>query len=53
LNSANIEKIAAEERREYMKKWRAANKDKVSKHNREYWSRRAKKRLAKDQSNEE
>ena len=28
-------------KREYMRKWRAANKDKVAANNRRYWERRA------------
>ena len=30
-----------EYKREYMRKWRAANKDKVSENNRRYWERKA------------
>ena len=41
----NIEQLATEERREYFKKWRAENKDKVKKHSAAYWKRRAEKRL--------
>lgn len=46
-----IEQLAAEERREYFRQWRAANKDKVKKHNATYWQRRAEKKL-KEQGGE-
>ena len=41
-----IDETIAEERREYFRKWRAANKEKVKKHNADYWRRRAEKKLA-------
>jgi hypothetical protein len=41
----SIEQLAAEERREYFRQWRAANKDKVKRHNQAYWQRRAEKKL--------
>jgi hypothetical protein len=37
---------AAELRREYYRKWRAQNPDKVKKYNSEYWRRKAAKREA-------
>ena len=40
-----IEELAAKERKEYFRLWRAANKDKVKKHNATYWQRRAEKKL--------
>ena len=46
-----IEQLATEEKREYFKLWRAANKDKVKKHNTTYWQRRAEKKL-KEQGGE-
>ena len=39
-NSQNTNK-AAEARRAYYKRWRAANKDKVKQYNETYWQRRA------------
>lgn len=33
---------AAEVRKEYFREWRAKNKDKVKKHNQNYWERKAK-----------
>lgn len=41
----SIDELAAEGRREYYRKWRAANKDKVKIHNSNYWKRKAEKRL--------
>ena len=44
---------AAAERRDYHRRWRAKNPDKVRIHNATYWERRAEKRLAaQEQSNE-
>lgn len=39
-----IEQKAAEARREYQRKWRAANKDKVRANNQRYWQRVAAKK---------
>lgn len=39
-NSQNTNK-AAEARRAYYKRWRAANKDKVKQYNETYWQRKA------------
>lgn len=41
-----LEERAAEERREYYRKWRAKNKDKVRENNRRYWERRVAKKAA-------
>lgn len=41
MSMKNLEQLAADERREYMRKWRAANREKVKKHNADYWRRRA------------
>jgi len=43
--STRIEEMARMERLAYFKAWRAANRDKVAKHNKNYWQRRAEKRL--------
>lgn len=40
-----IEQLANEERKAYFTAWRSANKDKVKKHNANYWTRKAEKRL--------
>ena len=40
-----IDDLATEIRREYYRKWRAANKDKVRQHNANYWRRQAEKRV--------
>lgn len=40
-----ISETAAEVRKEYYREWRRKNKDKVKKHNQNYWERKAKARL--------
>lgn len=37
----DLKERAAEEKRAYQRKWRAANKDKVREINRRYWERKA------------
>ena len=44
-----IEELAAEERREYFRQWRLANKEKVKKHSSDYWKRKAARKLAKQE----
>lgn len=36
-----LSKQAAAAKREYMKKWRANNKDKIKKYNANYWNKKA------------
>lgn len=48
-----IDDVAAEIRREYFRKWRAANKDKVRQHNENYWRRRAEKQLRQEREQKE
>lgn len=45
-----IEQLAAEEKREYFRKWRAANKDKTKKHNADYWKRKAEQKLKQEEA---
>lgn len=40
-NKKDIEALAREMKREYFRKWRAANKDKVKENNRRYWEKKA------------
>jgi len=47
-----IEQLAAEQRRAYQKKWRAANKEKTKKHQADYWKRRAERAQKEEQINE-
>lgn len=42
MKSAEIDKVT-KVRREYQKKWRAKNKDKVKEYNRRFWEKRAEK----------
>lgn len=39
-----MDNLAVEMRREYLREWRAANKDKVKEYNRSYWERKAQER---------
>ncbi|MCL2366659.1 MAG: phosphatase [Oscillospiraceae bacterium] len=48
----NLEEMAAIERREYQRKWRSENPDRVRKHTADYWRRKAAKKLAKQEVND-
>ncbi len=48
----NLEEIAREERRQYFKRWRKKNPDKVRENNRRYWKRRAAKRIQSQKETE-
>lgn len=50
MENLNIEELAAKERREYFRAWRAANKDKTAQHRRIYWEKRAAARLMATQT---
>ena len=43
----NIDELIKEEKRKYYKNWRKNNKDKIKKHNKDYWKKRAMKKLNK------
>ena|GEM_PF-1025877 len=45
-----FDELIAEERREYFKAWRASNKDKVRRHNQNFWAKKAAKRQAEAES---
>ena len=52
-----MDNMALEMRREYLRNWRAANKDKVRKYNATYWEKKARERknepdLGKEGTNE-
>jgi len=42
----NMDALAKEERREYFRNWRKANKERVKQYNVEYWKKRAEKKIA-------
>lgn len=42
---SELEQAAILARREYQRKWRAANKDKVRESNRRYWEKRAQREM--------
>lgn len=49
MEATMLQELAAEERREYFRQWRAKNKDKVRENNRRYWERRAEKKAQAEQ----
>lgn len=51
-NFTDIDRKAAEARREYQRRWRAANKDKVRANNQRYWQRVAAKKERQGTDNE-
>lgn len=48
---SELEEMAKQERKAYMKEWRAANKDKVKKHQQTYWQKKAQQRADAEKSN--
>lgn len=49
MTMTDLEKAAREERREYYRKYRAANKEKIKEYNKRYWLKRAKRALEEAQ----
>ena len=45
MKNINLEELIAQERREYFRTWRAANKEKTAKHRRRYWEKKALEKL--------
>ena len=52
MSDKKLEELAAEERREYFRRWRAANPEKVKRNNANYWRKRAEKRLREQRERE-
>ena len=52
VSEINIQDAARQQRLEYFRQWRAKNKDKVKKHNEDYWMRRAKRMMDEEQGGE-
>ena len=53
MDDKKLEAAVQEEKREYIRRWRKNNPDKVKRHNENYWRKRAEKRLiaeAKDKA---
>ena len=48
-----MDTMALEMRREYLRNWRAANKDKVKRYNAAYWERKAQERKKEQDSGKE
>lgn len=54
MNHEELERMAQEERRAYMRAWKRQNKEKVREGNRRYWENRVRRRLeAQDSQGEE
>ena len=47
MSESALLEMAKQEKNEYFKVWRAANKDKVAKYNQNYWQKRAQAKLSK------
>ena len=41
MKNFTVEELAAQERKEYFRAWRAANKQKTAQHRKNYWEKRA------------
>ena len=52
MEDLSIQELAAQERREYFRAWRAANKSKIAQHRRKYWEKRALAKLTDEQTQE-
>jgi hypothetical protein len=53
MDKKTLEAVAKEVRLKYFREWRRKNKDKVKKHNKNYWEKKAKEKLLKEvQKNE-
>lgn len=48
-----MDNMALEMRREYLRNWRAANKDKVKEYNRTYWEKKAQERKNRQDTGKE
>lgn len=44
MTESTLKELAAKERREYFRQWRAKNPDRVRENNRRYWEKRAAKK---------
>ena len=49
----NLEELAKMEKREYFRKWRAANKNRIKQYNADYWQKRALQKKAEGKENEQ
>ena len=45
MTQKKMQELIREEKADYFKKWRAANKDRVKQHNENYWKKKAEQRL--------
>ena len=52
MKTNNLEDLAAQERKEYFRAWRAANKDKTARHRQKYWEKRALAKLTAENKQE-
>lgn len=49
MDKKELEAIAKEERLRYFREWRKNNPDKVKQHNKNYWEKKAKAKLLKEE----
>ena len=52
-NEKTVQELANNERREYLKKWRREHADRVKEHNRQYWRKKAMKKLQEQKGGED
>lgn len=49
MDKKTLEALAKEERLRYFREWRKKNPDKVKQHNKNYWEKKAKAKLLKEE----
>lgn len=50
MDKKTLEAAAKEERLKYFREWRRNNRDKVKKHNKNYWMKKAEKKLEEEKA---
>lgn len=53
MDKKTLEAVAKEERLKYFREWRRKNKEKVKRHNKNYWEKKAKEKLLKEEQKNE
>ncbi len=53
MDKKTLEAVAKEERLKYFREWRRKNKEKVKRHNKNYWEKKAKVKLLKEEQKNE
>ena len=49
MKKINLDELAKAKQRAYLREWRTKNRDKVKKHNEDYWKNRALKELTREE----